>query len=57
MWTARSGQMVANILATDVKKMLKALYLLDYEAECFVRVILKPRIKLLLYAEHNSGLY
>lgn len=27
MWTARSGQMVANVLATDVKKMLKSLVL------------------------------
>jgi hypothetical protein len=56
MWTARSGQMVANTLATEVKKMLKTSYLLDYKAECFAYVILKTK-DITVTAEHNSGLY
>jgi len=45
MWTARSGQMVANILATEVTKMLKTSYLLHYTAQCFACVILKAKDK------------
>jgi hypothetical protein len=45
MWTARSGQMVANILATEVTRMLKTSYLLHYTAQFFACVILKAKDK------------
>jgi len=50
--------MVTNILATEVKQMLKISYLLDYKARMFrLCYFKKTRIKLLLSAAHNSRLY